>query len=89
LDDLGARAVGVLCGRASTADITDASVVLCARGRRHGIVTTDPEDLRQIDGDIPLFSPDWQPVGEKGRTAEIVPASTGGRHLRRPRRSGW
>ncbi|MGH3851464.1 MAG: hypothetical protein ACRDRT_17525, partial [Pseudonocardiaceae bacterium] len=35
LDEASARAVGVLCGRAGTSDIVDASVVLCARQRAH------------------------------------------------------
>lgn len=49
LDDRRARAAGQLCGVRRTADIVDASVVLCARARRHRIVTSDPEDLAHLD----------------------------------------
>jgi hypothetical protein len=49
LDDRRARAAGQLCGIRRTADIVDASVVLCARARRHRIVTSDPDDLAQLD----------------------------------------
>jgi len=49
LDDRGARAAGQLCGARRTADIVDASVVLCARARGHRIVTSDPDDLARLD----------------------------------------
>jgi hypothetical protein len=49
LDDQRARAAGQLCGFAGTADVIDASVVLCARVRRHGVLTSDPEDLLRLD----------------------------------------
>jgi hypothetical protein len=49
LDDRRARAAGQLCGVRRTADIVDASVVLCARARRHRIVTSDPDDLAHLD----------------------------------------
>jgi hypothetical protein len=29
--------------------VIDASVVLCARARRHRIVTSDPDDLARLD----------------------------------------
>ena len=48
LDDRGARAAGQLCGARRTADIVDASVVLCARARGHRIVTSDPDDLARL-----------------------------------------
>lgn len=54
LDDSTARAVGQLCGVAGSADVVDASVVLCARQRGHKVVTSDPDDLRRIDGQIEL-----------------------------------
>jgi hypothetical protein len=44
-----ARAAGELYGRAGTADVVDASVVLCALARRDRIVTSDPDDLRRLD----------------------------------------
>lgn len=49
LDDERARAAGQMCGVTNTADVIDASVVLCARRRGHRIVTSDPEDIRALD----------------------------------------
>lgn len=49
LDDRRARAAGQLCGVRRTTDIVDASVVLCARARRHRIVTSDPDDLARLN----------------------------------------
>jgi predicted nucleic acid-binding protein len=49
LDDAQARAAGALCGRAGTADVIDASVVLCARARDHAVITGDPNDLATLD----------------------------------------
>ena len=49
LDDLRARAAGQLCGVAGTSDVIDASVVLCARFRGHGVLTSDADDLRRLD----------------------------------------
>lgn len=53
-----ARAVGVLCGRAGTTDVVDASVVLCAReyGYRT-VVTSDPVDLARLDPTLTLREP--------------------------------
>lgn len=54
LDDLRARAAGQLCGSTRTNDVIDASVVLCARARRHLVVTSDARDLRRIDPTLPI-----------------------------------
>ncbi|MBX3274854.1 MAG: hypothetical protein KF729_31610 [Sandaracinaceae bacterium] len=54
LDDARARAAGQLCGVARTADVVDASVILCARGHGHAVVTSDPDDLRRLDRSVPL-----------------------------------
>lgn len=47
-----ARATGLLCGRANTADIVDASVALIAAARSQtgpaAVVTSDPTDLRHL-----------------------------------------
>ena len=47
-----ARATGLLCGRANTADIVDASVALIAAARSRtgptALVTSDPTDLRHL-----------------------------------------
>jgi hypothetical protein len=57
LDDLVARAVGVLCGKTGAADVIDASVVLCARERGHRVVSGDPDDLLAIDPALPVVRP--------------------------------
>ncbi|MBA3860532.1 MAG: PIN domain nuclease [Actinomycetota bacterium] len=49
LDEPEARASGTLCGRAGTADVVDASIVICARARGHAVVTGDPQDLAALD----------------------------------------
>jgi hypothetical protein len=47
-----ARATGLLCGRAGTADIVDASVALVAAARAQtgpaALITSDPTDLRDL-----------------------------------------
>jgi hypothetical protein len=47
-----ARATGLLCGRAGTADIVDASVALIAAAQSQAgptaLVTSDPTDLRHL-----------------------------------------
>ena len=52
LDGPLARATGLLCGQARTADIVDASVALVAAARSRGgpvaVVTSDPTDLRHL-----------------------------------------
>ncbi|MBI4474206.1 MAG: PIN domain nuclease [Acidobacteria bacterium] len=52
LDDKRARAAGQLCGTTHTNDVIDASVVLCARSRGHGVLTSDVEDLRRLDSSL-------------------------------------
>ena len=52
LDQVLAEAAGVLCGRAGTSDIIDASVVLVARREHAVMVTSDVEDLRHLDADL-------------------------------------
>lgn len=56
LDEILARLAGILCGRAGTSDVIDASVVLT--GRRHDgvIVTSDVDDLRRLDPAVPLIA---------------------------------
>jgi hypothetical protein len=43
-----ARAVGELCGKASTNDIVDAHVVVIADERHATIVTSDPDDISHL-----------------------------------------
>jgi len=54
LDDHRARAAGQLCGVTSTSDVIDASVVLCARARGQGVLTSDVDDLRRLDSSLRL-----------------------------------
>jgi predicted nucleic acid-binding protein len=49
LDEPTAKAAGILCGKARTADIVDASVVIAARLLRQTVITSDPDDLRRLD----------------------------------------
>jgi hypothetical protein len=49
LDHYRARAAGQLCGACGTDDVIDASVVLCARMRKHQILTGDVDDLLRLD----------------------------------------
>lgn len=49
-----ARAAGSLCGISGTADVVDASVALLARRHRAAVVTSDPDDLRKLDPELPL-----------------------------------
>lgn len=52
LTDDGARAAGVLCGRAGTRDVVDASVVLAARRHRARVLSSDRADLEALDPDV-------------------------------------
>lgn len=54
LDEHLSRSCGELCGATGTSDVIDASVVIVARERRDGIVTSDPEDLRRLDPQSPI-----------------------------------
>jgi predicted nucleic acid-binding protein len=54
LDDQTARVVGLLLGLRNCSDAIDASVAVCARRYRQGIVTSDPDDLRRLDPKLRL-----------------------------------
>ena len=54
LDEHLSRSCGELCGATGTSDVIDASVVILARERRDTIVTSDPDDLRQLDPKAPI-----------------------------------
>ena len=49
LDELAARAVGLLCGRTGHRDVVDVHIALHARENGHAVVTSDPGDMRAID----------------------------------------
>ncbi len=58
LSRAGWQSVGVLCGNAGTRDVVDGAVVICARRRRAGaVVTSDPDDLRQLDPGLHYWVP--------------------------------
>ncbi len=56
LDDEKARAAGQLCGVTGTSDVVDASVVLCARRRGHGVLTSDRADIERLDASLRVIS---------------------------------
>jgi hypothetical protein len=50
-----ARSVGLMCARSGHDDVIDVHVVLCARERRHAVVTSDPDDMLRIDPSLPVI----------------------------------
>jgi hypothetical protein len=48
-----ARSVGLMCADIHHDDVVDVCVVLCARQRRHAIVTSDPRDMARVDPTVP------------------------------------
>lgn len=56
LDELTARAVGVICGLSGVADVVDVSVAVCARKRGQAVVTSDPVDIGAIDPTLTLLA---------------------------------
>ena len=56
LDRVDATNVGRLLAASGTADIADAHVVICARRADQPVVTSDPDDLRQLDPAVRLIA---------------------------------
>lgn len=56
LDRVDATSVGRLLAASGTADVVDAHVVLCAERAGQAVVTSDPEDLRNLDPRIELVT---------------------------------
>ncbi len=54
LTDARARAAGVLCASAGTADVIDASVVLAARHHHAVVVSSDRAELQVLDPALPV-----------------------------------
>jgi len=50
-----ARAVGATCATTGHTDVVDVHVVLCARDRRHVVVTSDSNDIARIDSMLQLI----------------------------------
>lgn len=57
LDIKMAVRVGARCAITRTADIVDVSVAICARDRRHPVITSDPDDIAAIDPALKLVRP--------------------------------
>ena len=49
-----ARSVGLLCARSGHDDVIDVHVALCARERRHAVITSDPDDISRVDPALPV-----------------------------------
>jgi len=56
LDRVDATNVGRLLAASGTGDIADAHVVICARRADQPVVTSDPDDLRQLDPAVRLIA---------------------------------
>ncbi|MBW3068299.1 PIN domain nuclease [Actinomyces sp. 432] len=56
LDDVTARAVGLLCRRSGHPDIVDVHVALHAHEHGHAVVTSDPGDLRAVTPTLRLIA---------------------------------
>lgn len=50
-----ARSVGIVCARSGHEDVIDVHVAICARERRHTVVTSDPDNLLRIDPELPVI----------------------------------
>ena len=50
-----ARSVGLLCARSGHDNVIDVHVALCARERRHAVITSDPDDISRVDPALPVI----------------------------------
>lgn len=50
-----ARAMGSICAATGNSDVIDVQVALCARRRRHAVITSDPDDIARIDPTLALI----------------------------------
>jgi predicted nucleic acid-binding protein len=57
LDQRQALRIGARCAATGVTDVIDVSVALCARDRRHAVVTSDPGDIRAADPSLTVTSP--------------------------------
>jgi hypothetical protein len=44
-----------MCATGGHCDVIDVHVALCARERRHALITSDVDDLARIDPGLPLI----------------------------------
>ena len=56
LDGPGATIVGLLLARTATSDIVDAHVVICGLRAGQAVITSDPDDLRQLAPGLQLVT---------------------------------
>lgn len=56
MDPMTARAIGALCAGTGHSDIVDVHVALCARQRRHAVVTSDPVDIAGVDATLTILT---------------------------------
>lgn len=54
LERMDATNVGRLLAASGASDIVDAHVVICARRKAQQVATSDPDDLRRLDPNLPL-----------------------------------
>jgi predicted nucleic acid-binding protein len=57
LDQRQALRIGARCAATGVTDVIDVSVALCARDRRHAVVTSDPGDIRAADPSLTVLTP--------------------------------
>jgi hypothetical protein len=55
LDEMSARAVGVLLGKSETSDVVDGQVALVARQREAWVISSDVDDLLRLDLDLEVY----------------------------------
>ncbi len=55
LDRAAAQAVGALIARSGHPDIVDVHLALCARRLGQTVVTSDVDDLRRVDPQLPIL----------------------------------
>lgn len=55
LDDITARAVGLVCGRTGHPDVVDVHVALHAREHDHRVVTSDEGDIHAVDPSLAII----------------------------------
>jgi len=54
LDGLQARLIGILCARRQHNDVVDGSVAVTARQNKSLVLTSDPDDIRRLDPNLPV-----------------------------------
>ena len=55
LDEMSARAVGVLLGRSEASDVVDGQVALVARQREAWVISSDVGDPLRLEPDLEVY----------------------------------